>query len=113
MTQLDLTLEPPLPPVPPFRGSDYHRLFDEERLTTQIGRVLQVMVVENEGEYFTLAELVAELRRRWPAERFPEASVSAQIRNARKPPDNCRWHTRRRGDPKRGLFEFALWRAAE
>ena len=111
MNQRTLDLEPPLPPKPPFRGSDYDRRVDLDRLDTQLGRILRVML-DPEGRFWTVAELAAECRCRWPDQGFPEPSVSAQIRNARKPPHNCRWDSRRRGDPKRGLFEFALWRPA-
>lgn len=69
-----------VPPVP-FAGADYNEARDKERLTTQLQRILAVM---SDGAWRTVERLVSELRLAHPSVRFPEASVSAQLRNLRK-----------------------------
>ena len=82
-----------------FGGDTYDPFYDEDRLTTQLGRVYRAM---RSGDWFTLGEL-ADLAR------GSEASVSARLRDLRKP--ECGGHTverRARGDRGRGLFEYRM-----
>jgi hypothetical protein len=68
-------------PSVPFAGAEYNEVRDRERLTTQIERVRELM---NDGAWRTVERISSELRRAYPAARFPEASISAQLRNLRK-----------------------------
>lgn len=68
--------QPTLPdPVPPFDGATYDHEADHARLGHQMRRVLTAVI---DGEWHTLAELAA-------ATDAPEASVSARLRDLRKP----------------------------
>lgn len=87
---------------PRFDGVTYEPEFDETRLTGQIGRVYACM---KDGKWRTLSEVEAVTG-------DPQASISARLRDFRKP--MCGHHTihrRRRGDPKVGLWEYRLERA--
>lgn len=86
-------------PVPDFDGGTYRRPYDHVRLAGQLGRVHQAMA---DGEWHTLAQLAE-------AADAPEASVSARLRDLRKP-EHGRFHVehRRVGDPARGLWEYRL-----
>lgn len=60
---------------PNFNGADYNRVQDRERLTGQILRIYDLM---KDGKWRTLGQI----------ENFtgaPQASISAQLRNLRKP----------------------------
>lgn len=78
LTIPDLVL-PPAPLVPrvdpDFDGETYDPALDHERLTRQLGRVWAVL---NRGGWWTLEQLGAAVR-------APEASVSARLRDLRKP----------------------------
>lgn len=65
----------------PFAGVDYDRSRDEKRLTTQLERVRLLMA---DGAWRTVERISSELRRDYPGVRFPEVSISAQLRNLRK-----------------------------
>lgn len=69
-----------LPPVP-FTGAAYSEARDRDRLTTQIQRVRNLM---SDGKWRTVERIASELRRAHPDVRFPESSISAQLRNLRK-----------------------------
>jgi hypothetical protein len=59
---------------------------DEARILDQMNRVrnhLLASAILNRWE--TLEEICAALEKLYPGERFPEASISAQIRHLRKP----------------------------
>jgi hypothetical protein len=102
MTQLPLDLAAALPPAPArFDGSDYVARFDRERLSTQLEHIRDFMLARP-GQWFTVQELGRSLI-------FPEPSISAQLRNLRKPRLGG-WHVpkRRRGDPHRGCWEFTI-----
>ena len=89
---------------PQFDGKTYDPDFDESRLTGQLGRVYACM---KDGIWRTLGEVEA-------ATGDPQASISARLRDFRKP--HCGSHTihrRRRGDEERGLWEYRLERAAK
>jgi hypothetical protein len=73
--------------------------FDRIRLGKQLRRVLQCLLI---GDWLTLAEIRHRTR-------DPEASISARIRDLRKP--KFGGHTidrRRRGEPSDGLWEYRL-----
>jgi hypothetical protein len=82
-----------------FHGSDYKPELDEIRLTGQILRIYRVM---EDGRWRSLREIAYKTL-------DGEASISAQLRNLRKPVHGS--HTvlrRRRGMADRGLFEYQL-----
>jgi hypothetical protein len=86
---------------PRFNGSDYNPATDNARLGAQFLRVLRFM---SSGEWHTLRE-IAE------ATGDPEASVSAQLRHARKPRFGGHIvEKRNRGERENGLFEYHLTR---
>jgi predicted transcriptional regulator len=86
--------DPPL-----FGGETYEPEFDEGRLRRQLDRVRSLMT---DTKWRTLAEI--EL-----ATGFPQASVSARLRDLRKQKFGG-WvvERRRRGEGKRGLFEYRV-----
>ena len=69
--------------LPPglFTGSDFDAERDEERLLTQLGCILIIVM---DGRWRTGERLGIELRRKYPAVRFPDNSTQAQLRNLRK-----------------------------
>ena len=83
----------------PRDGETFNATFDLARLNAQARRVYDVMI---RGEWLTLAE-VSELTG------DPEASVSARLRDFRKPKfGGFTVERRRRGEAKAGLFEYRL-----
>lgn len=98
--QLAMKLEPP---PETFDGDTFISTLDGDRLAAQLNRVRQVMLTR--GGWFTLAELAALTG-------APESSVSARLRDLRKPRFGS-WtvERRRRGgvsQAKRGLFEYRV-----
>ena len=88
-----------VPVVPGFDGATYERAFDEERLNAQARRVWWVV---SDARWHTLSEISA-------ATGDPEASVSARLRDLRKPEwGGLTVERRRRGDLTRGLFEYRV-----
>lgn len=88
-----------------FDGATYNAQLDQVRLTSQLARVMGIML---DGDWRTLSE-VARITH------DPETSISARLRDLRKEKfgrlsPSCRLHVerRRRGDGKRGLFEYRL-----
>jgi hypothetical protein len=79
-----------------FDGSTYEPPLDKERLSAQFLRVKAVM---SDGQWRSLAELSE-------ATKSPEASVSARLRDLRKPRHGCRIVERKR--ITRGLFHYRL-----
>lgn len=79
-------------------GDTYEAEFDYERLNDQAKRVYSVIVG---GAWWTLGE-IAEITR------DPEASVSARLRDLRKPRFGALTIERRSRDRERGLFEYRL-----
>ena len=82
-----------------FDGATYVPALDKNRLGRQMKQVFALM---SDGQWRTLAEIEAAT---WE----PQASISARLRDLRKP----RWgsytvNRRRRGDGARGLFEYSL-----
>jgi hypothetical protein len=90
-----------------FQGATYEPRHDKERLTRQLDRVRECMLEKmlpehTAGQWLTLSELV-----HWCG--GSEAGISARLRDLRKPQfGGYIVERRRRGDPKRGLFEYRL-----
>ncbi len=81
-----------------FDGVTYEPKFDATRLRGEMAHVYHTM---KDGQWRTLGEI----RR----QQYSEAGISARLRDLRKA--KFGGHTvnrRRRGDPKRGLFEYQL-----
>ena len=84
-----------------FDGAEYDPFYDNDRLTTQLGRVYAAMIG---GGWKTLVE-ISELSG------DPQASISAQLRHLRKPRfGNYLVEKRPRGDRSNGLFEYQVLR---
>lgn len=82
-----------------FNGATFDEKQDSQRLGKLLAAVRQVMA---DGAWRTLAELQA-------AAGGSEASVSARLRDLRKPRFGNHWvERRRRGEEKRGLWEYKL-----
>jgi hypothetical protein len=84
-------------------GADYNPKVDQARLTKQLERVFCLM---SDGVWRTLDQIAL-------ATGDPHASISAQLRNLRKP--RFGGHTitkRRRGPAQHGLYEYRLSTAA-
>lgn len=85
--------------IMPFDGANYEAEHDGKRLTRQSDRVFDYM---RDGKYRTLGEIAF-------ATGYPESSVSAQLRNFRKPSFGS--HTvlkQASGDRGMGLWEYKL-----
>jgi|WetSurMetagenome_2_1015567.scaffolds.fasta_scaffold306846_3 hypothetical protein len=80
----------------PFGGTTYERELDHDRLQTQLRRVREIML---DGRWWTLAELESHLG-------YPQASVSARIRDLRKEKFGGFEVARRRITG--GLFEYRV-----
>lgn len=88
-------------------GSMYDEKLDGKRLDRQMDRVRELML--NMKHYHTLDELQKELERRHGGY-FSTASISAQYRNLKKAKyGGYVGEPRRRGDPKRGVWEYKLF----
>jgi len=61
-------------PQPHFNGSDYIPVLDQRRLTGQLHEIKSLM---SDGKWRTLGEVES-------ATGYPQASISAQLRNMRK-----------------------------
>jgi hypothetical protein len=86
------------PPIE--NGPGFIAEFDEERLKGQAKAVFNLM---KDGSWLTLGEIKAAING------GSETGISATLRSFRKKPYGS--HTlnkKRRGDPKRGLFEYQL-----
>jgi hypothetical protein len=94
-----------------FRGAAYEPQLDRARLSLQIERIRAWALARN---WFTLREASESLERLYPGTFFPEASLSAQVRNLEKPgagPLRCKKQKRRRAGvrgPGAGIFEYRL-----
>ena|SRR5688572_27824956 len=84
---------------PHFDGATYDPKFDHARLKGQIERIFNLM---RDGKWRTLREIAA-------ATGDPEASISAQLRNLKKPEFGSHTLNRRtRGDRERGLYDYQI-----
>lgn len=82
-----------------FDGQTYDAAHDRDRLAEQLGKVRSVML---DGAWRTLAGLAEVVG-------APEASVSARLRDLRKPRFGSYAVERRyRGDLRRGLHEYRI-----
>ena len=108
----DVVLRPRAEATPPsiveivprwFDGATYDPTADYERLKGQTRSVFGVMA---DGRWHTLAEVAAMVR-------APEASVSARLRDLRKPRYGAFAVDRRRVEPGAGLYEYRLALEAE
>ena len=89
-----------------FDGPVYEQAKDLARLTGQIRRVYQILLI---GHWLTLEEIAERTRREENWRGDPEASISAQIRHLRKA--RFGGHTiakRRRDRATSGLWEYRL-----
>lgn len=85
--------------MPNHDGATYNHVLDKKRLNGLMGRVFELM---QDGVWRTYSEIVAKTG-------GSEGGVGARLRDLRKEPWGS--HTvniRRRGDGKRGLFEYQL-----
>lgn len=90
-------------------GPSYSGSLDAKRLSTQQDR-LRVFMLQNSAtnRWLTLAEIRSGLESRWIA-KFPEASISAQLRHLRKIAfGSHRLEKRRRGTAAAGIYEYLL-----
>ena len=86
-------------PLPRFDGGTYEHRFDYQRLGKQARAVFVVM---RDGHWRTLHEIAL-------ATGCPEASISARLRDFRKPKfGGHQVHDRRRDDPTSGVWEYRL-----
>jgi len=89
--------------TPTFDGPDYEPEFDQKRLTGQMQRVHDALLLADWlNQWLTLGELRERTH-------DPEASISAQLRHLRKPRFGS--HTiekRRRGEAGNGLWEYRM-----
>ena len=96
MTPKQLDCFAPSVEHPPFGGATYDAPRDEGRLAAQMGKVRAVMA---DGAWRTLAEIAEAVG-------SPEASVSARLRDLRKPAFGG--HTVERQYVERGLFRYRV-----
>ncbi len=84
-------------------GPAYEREHDERRLRTQLEVIRDVMLSAAEcGAWLTLREIEGLTR-------YPQASISAQLRHLRKPAfGSYIVAKRRRGHPGQGVWEYRL-----
>jgi hypothetical protein len=84
---------------PPFGGETYDPALDQHRLQKQLGRVWSAM---RSGKWMTLDDIARVTK-------DPHASVSARLRDLRKPAfGGYDVQRRRRGTPESGLFEYRM-----
>ena len=98
MTPKQLDCFAPSAEHPPFGGATYDGPRDEARLAAQMGKVRAVMA---DGAWRTLAEIAEAVG-------SPEASVSARLRDLRKPAFGG--HTVERQYVERALFRYRVSR---
>lgn len=83
-----------------FDGASFDRQIDGERLGSQLAAV-KLYLIQNGGEWYTLARLSFLLG-------YPEASISARLRDLRKARHGGYEIARRRVGPGRGQWEYSL-----
>lgn len=108
MTQLDLTYNPPLPESRKFDGETFEPAKDADRLSRQLKFVRNYMLWCSNGTsivwqcsegWVTLAQIAHDLG-------YPESSVSARLRDLRKPKFGAYAVERRRVSG--GVFEYRV-----
>ena len=93
-----------VPVQPPILGKTFDREVDGERLSSQQRRVEELML---DGEWRTLPEIAVALRKLYKHQ-FPEASISARLRDLRRAGYTVE---RRRKGTARGLWEYRAVKA--
>ena len=91
-----------------FSGAAYVPRLDRARLFHQIERIRAFALAR---DWFTLREAREELERLYSPVIFPEASLSAQLRNLEKPAAGrlrCKKEKRRRTGAGKGVWEYRL-----
>jgi hypothetical protein len=91
-----------------FAGAGYDPQVDRARLALQVERVRIYML---RVEWQTLLEIKTGLEVVHAPSVFPESSISAQLRNLKKPPNSHRLEKRRRAGvrgPGAGIWEYRL-----
>jgi hypothetical protein len=91
-----------------FGGAGYDPQFDRARLTLQVERIRSYMLLAG---WKTLRGIKTDLERAYAPAVFPESSISAQLRNLKKPPYSHRLDKRRRAGvhgPGAGIWEYRL-----
>lgn len=83
-----------------FSGSDYVPKLDKKRLSNQLHDIKELM---SDGKWRTLSEIDKHFDGR-----YPQASLSANLRNLRKSPFNLTVEKRRTQGEKSGLFEYRI-----
>jgi hypothetical protein len=94
--------------TPAFHGAAYAPSLDKARLALQIERIRSYMLGV---EWRTLLEIKTALEVIYAPAVFPESSISAQLRNLKKPGYSYRLLRRRRigvRGPGAGIFEYRL-----
>jgi len=82
-----------------FDGSDYVSLLDKKRLVTQLMEIFNLI---KNGKWYTLFEIEQITK-------YPQSSISAQLRNLRKRKfGSFIIEKKRRGEKSNGLFEYRL-----
>ena len=81
------------------QGTTYEPIHDEQRLKSQYYQVCGLML--SRCRWWTLGEIEGALG-------YPQASISARLRDLRK--EGFDVQRRRRGNPKLGLFEYRVVR---
>lgn len=92
----------------PLSGTAYEPKLDRARLSLQIERVRLYLLP---GQWKSLSEMKAALEAIYAPAHFPEASLSAQLRNLRKEPYRLKVERRRRDGvhgPGAGIWEYRL-----
>lgn len=95
---------PAQPPTPPVMGKTFDKKVDGERLSSQQRRVEELM---SDGEPRTLLQIAIALRKLYGAH-FPEASISARLRDMRRAGYTIE---RSRKTPKSGLWIYTAVKA--
>ena len=91
-----------------FGGAGYDPQFDRARLKMQVERIRSYMLLAG---WKTLREIKTDLERTYAPAMFPEGSISAQLRNLKKPPYFYRLLRRRRAGvhgPGAGIWLYRL-----
>lgn len=96
-------LSPPMPSLfdrePAFDGDSFDPVLDAKRLTSQLQAVQALM---RDGRWRTLSEIRTRVG-------GSEAGISARLRDCRKPAHGGYVvNRRRRGEPRRGLWEYQV-----
>lgn len=91
-----------------FAGAGYDASLDQKRLSLQISRIRSYML---QAGWKTLGEMKSDLEQRYAPAKFSEASLSAQLRNLRKPGLWYRVDKRRRAGTHgagSGIWEYRV-----